>query len=138
MADVSAMVAGLETNLQTISGLRVIDKFEGNVPVPAAVVDVPEVIDFDEVFGRGHDRWEIPVVLLVSMASERAGRTKLYEYLNSSGSTSIKTAIEDDPTLGGAADTTRVIRAENIGHYIVSGIDYLGATFICEVIAAGV
>jgi hypothetical protein len=46
----------------------------------------------------------------------------------------VKAAIEGDPTLGGKADTVRVLRAETAA-MTVGGADYLAATFETEVIA---
>jgi hypothetical protein len=55
--------------------------------------------------------------------------------LASSGGSSVKAAIEGDPTLGGAAMSARVVSATDYGEYEVSqGTVYLGVTFNIEVI----
>ena len=60
---------------------------------------------------------------------------KLNGFLNSSGATSIKQAIETDKTLSGSAQTVRVSEAREYGVYNANNIDYLGVEFTVEVIA---
>jgi len=59
----------------------------------------------------------------------------LDSYLASSGSSSIKAQVESDQTLGGSAQSCRVVEADNYGVYTVNNIDYLGVEFGVEVIA---
>jgi hypothetical protein len=135
MSDLSTIVAAIETNLASITGLRTFDVFQGQVPTPAAVIELPDRIDYDQTFASATDGWTINVVVLVSRASERGGRKKLIDYLDGAGATSVKTAIESDVTLGGAAKTTMVREAKQIGRYTIDGVEYLGATFVCLVYA---
>jgi hypothetical protein len=60
----------------------------------------------------------------VQRFSERAGQDKLDAYLAGSGSSSIKTAIEGDRTLGGTVNTLRVTGAE-AGTYDSQGVTFL-------------
>lgn len=133
-AALASIMAGLEARLATITGLRTFEYPPASVPVPAALVGFPESIEYDTTMARGADRWSIPILVLVSRASERTARTRLGQYLDSTGATSIKTAIEADKTLGGVVHTTRVVRASTIGSYIVNDVDYVGATFIADVV----
>lgn len=134
MGTLSAIRDGLKTRLATITGLRAYDTIPDDINIPAAIVGVPESIEFDTTYGRGADRYTIPVRVYASLASERAGQDKLDGYLAASGSGSVKAAIEGDPTLGGAAHTTRVTQARGYGVYEIAGVSYLGVEFICEVI----
>ena len=56
-------------------------------------------------------------------------------YLASSGASSVKAKVESDVTLGGVAQSTRVVEADNYGVYTINNIDYLGVEFTVEVIA---
>lgn len=134
MADLEAIHDGLETRLATISGLRVcsVDR----VSVPAAVVGEVE-IDFDQSMGRGLDAMEWKIRVYASSASDRAGLTKLNSFLAGSGALSVKAAIEGDRTLGGAAQTLRVVRVGGYGVYEVAGQQYMGAEFTVAVWASG-
>lgn len=134
MASLSSIRDGLKTRLETVTGLRAYDTIPDDINIPAGIVGAPESIEFDTTYGRGVDRYTIPIRVYASQASERAGQDKLDGYLAGSGATSIKAAIEGDPTLGGAAHTTRVTQAKGYGVYEVAGVQYLGVEFLCEVI----
>ena len=47
----------------------------------------------------------------------------------------MKAKVESDITLGGVAQSVRVVEADNYGVYTINNIDYLGVEFMIEVIA---
>lgn len=125
----------IEARLQTITGLRVFEYPPDNVPVPAAFVQWPSVIDWDMVYGRGKDRYTIPVRVLVARTSERTARNRLGAFLDASGTSSVKAAIEGaGGNLGGTVDSVRVTQASNIGQFIVGDVAYWGADFTLDII----
>ena len=65
----------------------------------------------------------------------RKSVTTLDSFLASTGSNSVKVAVESDITLGGVAQSVRVVEADNYGVYTINNIDYLGVEFTIEVIA---
>jgi hypothetical protein len=65
--------------------------------------------------------------------SERNGQERLDGLLASSGSTSIKAAVEVDKTLGGAVQTLRVVSASP-GTITSANIDYLSYQYSVELI----
>jgi hypothetical protein len=132
--DVNGIMDGLGTRLATIAGLRVYDYPAEVAAPPAAIVGLPTAVDYDWTKGRGSDRVVVPVVVLVGKVSDRASRDALSLYAAGSGSKSVKTAIEADVDLGNAAQTCRV-QTTRIEVVTLNGIDYLGATFDCEVIS---
>lgn len=132
-ANVSGIMAGLATRVDTITGLRVYAYPADAVSVPAAVIAFPDEVTYDDTMARGADRVTIPVHVLVGKVSDRASAAKLNAYLAGSGASSIKAAIEADKTLSGAADTTRVTEATVTG-VTVGGVELLSATFLVEVI----
>lgn len=133
MADLAAIRDGLKTRLQTITGLRAFDTVPDQVAPPAAIIGVGP-IDYDTTFSRGADRYTMLCRVYVGRSSERTAQDKLDGYLSGTGTNSIKAAIEGDPTLGGAVDTSRVTRASGYGVYEVAGVPYLGAEFEIDVI----
>ena len=136
MATLTSIRAGIKTRLETISGLSAHDYIPNFFEPPMALVAPPEIIDYDVTMSRGADRYEIPVILYVTQIDAETSQDALDEYLASTGSTSVKAAIEGDGTLGGAAMDTRVISAGDYGGYEISqGTTYLGVTFTVEVIA---
>jgi len=135
MAGIATIRDELRLALDAIDGLRVQDVVVDSIAPPVAVIGFPDRIEFDVTMRRGADRLLIPVRLYVGRASDRAAQDKLDAYLAPSGVFSIKAAIEDDPTLGGACQTLRVTEASGYGVYDVAGIPYLGVQFVVEVIA---
>ncbi len=105
------------------------------VSVPAAIVQLPRSIDFDLTYGRGGDTYTLPVLILVGAADDKASQVNLAAYLDPSGTTSIKAAIEADRSLRGVVQDAYVRQVSGIGIYTVGAVDYLGATFEVEVIA---
>lgn len=133
MATLTGIIDGLEVRLATISGLRTYEYPADTISPPAAIVSLPETVAYDTVMARGADMWNMSVVVFVAKATDRAWRTKMATYLDGTGANSVKTAIEGDVTLGGAADTTRVISATP-GIFTIGGVECWGATFDVEVI----
>jgi hypothetical protein len=103
---------GLKTRLQTITGLRVYDLIPETPTPPCAVVGQLD-FTFDIDNARGLDQANVDIYVIVQRFSDRAGQDKLDAYLAGSGSSSIKTAIEGDRTLGGTVNTLRVTGAES-------------------------
>lgn len=128
--DLNAVMDALGVRLATISGLRVLDYPPDQANPPQAIVSLPETVEYDTVAGRGADRVVIPVTVLVGKVSDRTARDTLARYVSGEGAESIKTAV--DGNLGGSAHTARVTGA-TINVVTIGAIEYLGASFDCEV-----
>ncbi len=123
----STVRANLKTALQSVSGLRVLDTIpdSANIPTQGALAVVGMLdLNFDFTLNRGFDSASCSVLVIVGRMSESAAQNRLDSYLQSSGSSSIKAAIEADKTLGGAVQTLRVTSATS-GTITVANIDYL-------------
>lgn len=131
--NVSGVMDGLGVRLATITGLRVFDFVPDSVSPPAAVVSLPEFIEYDTVMARGADRATYEVVVLVGKASDRNARDRLAAYLAGTGASSVKTAIEAEDTLGGVADSSRVTEAR-VSVITIAAQDFLAATFLVDVV----
>jgi len=117
----------MKTALQAVSGLRVLDTLpdSANIPTNGALAVVGMLdMTYDFTLNRGFDSATLSVLVIVGRMSESAAQDRLDGYLQSSGATSIKTAIEADKTLGGAVQTLRVTQAVS-GTITVANIDYL-------------
>ena len=126
----------LKTALQSISGLRVFDYVPDstNIPTNNAFAIVGQLnINYDFTLNRGFDSATCQVIVVVGRMSERNGQERLDGLLASSGSTSIKTAIEADKTLSGAVQTLRVVSASP-GTITSANIDYLSYQYSVELI----
>ncbi len=125
--NLAAVYSGLAADLATVTGLRVSDHIPPTVEVPAAFPDAA-VVEFDDTFDDNYTA-TIPVVLLASTADVRSGKAKLDELVPL-----VRTAISH--TLGGAAQSTRSVRAERYGDlFEVGGLAYIGCVLIVEVMA---
>jgi hypothetical protein len=127
------MRAGLAANLATISGLRSTVDIPDNPNPPVAVIGLSNV-RYDQAFQRGLVEYNFLVSVIASRASDRWAQKRLDDY-TSTGSSSIKAAIESDKTLGGSAYDVRVTEMSNIGAVSLGEVSYLAADFAVTVYA---
>lgn len=133
MADVQALVDGLVTRIQTISGLRATAYIPGQVTPPMAIIGLQDAREI--AIGSNKLRWLFTVRTYVSPADPRMGQNALNDYLVI-GTTSVRDAIMGDRTLGGVADTTLCkTPVANYGVYEHQGAKFWGFETPVEVIA---
>jgi hypothetical protein len=131
--DLNAVMDAIGARLVGVTGLRVYDYAADAANPPAAIVGMPETVEYDAAMGRGADRMVIPVTVLVGKVSDRAARDQLAQYVSGTGASSIKAAIETgNSDLGGTAQTVRVTGAR-LEVVTIQAVEYLGATFDVEV-----
>jgi hypothetical protein len=70
------------------------------------------------------------VQVIVGRVSERSGQNSIDAYISSTGTKSIKLAIESNKTLGGKAFDLRVTDMRNYGELLVGEVNYLSAEFV--------
>lgn len=132
MALVSDLRIGISNNLATISGLRTSPTLPDNPNPPIALI-TPISVSYDDVFKRGMQTYTFVVSVIVGRADERTAQNKLDAFVSSTGSSSIKLAVESDKTLGGKAFDTRVTEMRNYGQLTIGDVIYLSAeyTILC-------
>ena len=136
MALLTSIRDGLKANLETIAGLTAYEYVPDFIDPPIALVAPLNTLNYDSTMARGADTYEIPVIVYISRIDAQTAQDEVDGYLASTGATSVKAAIESDPTLGGAAMSVRVISASDYGEYeVTQGTSFLGVTFNVEVIA---
>lgn len=131
LADVMDEVAD---QLGAIGGLRAYPYPVSTISPPAAIVSYPETYTYDETYGRGMDRLTLPVVVLVSLASDRAARDQLGQYVDGAGAKSVKQAVESGTYE--AFDTARV-QSVVFDAVTISAVEYLAATFSIDIAGEG-
>jgi hypothetical protein len=94
---VAGVRAWLVTRLQTIDGLRAFPVIPDDLPAPCAYLEL-QGVTWDESFDRGVDNYVFHVTVVTSISSWMQGQTSLDAYVEPSGPTSIKEAIEADET----------------------------------------
>jgi hypothetical protein len=130
---ISLLRQGLATNLQTISGLRVVDTLPDLVNPPMAMIGLTKV-NYNQQNQRSMAEYTFQVTVVVGRVSERTAQASL-DVLVAPGSGSIKYAIESDRTLGGNAYEVFVPELSAYGAVSINGIDYLSAEFSVQVYA---
>jgi len=125
---IDAIRSGLATNLATISGLRTAAEIPDNPSPPIAVVQLRS-IDYDQAFQKGLAVYTFVVTVIVGRSAEREAQRRLNDYSDNTGSSSVKTAIQSDRTLGGSAFDCRVVSLDNIGSLQLNDAAYLAAEF---------
>ncbi len=128
MSSVAELREGIATNLRTISGLRAVATVPDN-PTPPIAIIYPQNIEYDETFNRGLQTYTFRVVVVVGRVDERSAQNRLDSFVASTGSNSVKLAIESDKTLNGKAFDTRVTTMTNYGSIDISEVVYLSAEF---------
>ena len=108
MATLAQLRSGLQARLNTISGLRTYAYMAPKPEPPAACVNSGEHA-YDATF-EGEWTPQFEVWVFVHPADLVRAQQKLDAYLAPSGATSIPAAIHADPSLGGVADSCRVLR----------------------------
>jgi hypothetical protein len=132
MATISALRQGIATNLATINGLRVSPTML-DAPRPPVAMVYPDTVEYDLNANRGADTFTFIVYVLVGRADDRTAQNRLDAYVVGDGS--VKAAIESDRTLGGAANTLRVVSMENYQQVSIGDTVYLAVEFMVEVVA---
>ena len=125
--------AGLARNIATISGLRVAAEIPDNPSPPIAVIALNNV-SYDLDFNRGMTLYNFTVTLIVGRVAERDAQRKL-DAFSGNGERSIKTAVQVDRQLGGAAFDVRLSEMSTLGSLQLGENTYLAADFLVQVYA---
>lgn len=132
--DIGDIRDGIATNLATISGLRTSAELIDNPSPPVALVNL-DSIEYDQAYQRGLNLLTFTVTLIVGRAAERTAQRKLDDYMQLTGSQSVKVAVESDRTLSGACQDLRVTTAGSVGSIQINDQTYLAAEFTVTVYA---
>lgn len=136
MASVTAVLDAVAAKVATVSGLRVFSFAPDAIVPPTAVVEI-ERVEYDSNFVRGCDEMTVRISVFVSRADDRVGLAKLKSFMGGSGASSIKTAIEADPTLGGVVETLNVDSVDAIGARQVGDTWYFACDYNLRVWTRG-
>jgi hypothetical protein len=133
MATISELRQGLATNLQTISGLRVVDTLPDLVNPPMAMIGLTKVA-YNQQNQRSMAEYTFQVTVVLGRVSERTAQRDM-DVLVAPGQGSVKYAIESNRTLSGKAYDVFVPELSAIGAVSINGIDYFSAEFSVQVFA---
>jgi hypothetical protein len=102
---------------------------------PAAVVGWPDEINYDLAMGRGAWSVKFPLLIVVGKSDVRSARDAISGYLDSSGPSSVRTAL-DRGSAHSAYDSVLVLPS-HVGPVTIAGIEYLAALWDVEVVGGG-
>lgn len=125
---ISSIRDGIANNLASITGLRSSSTLPENPNPPIAVIS-PQTISYDTAMGRGLDTYNFTITVIVGRADGRSAQDKLDAFCSSTGSSSIKLAVESDRKLGGECKDLRVTAMNSYGALPVGDVQYLAAEF---------
>jgi hypothetical protein len=128
MASISTIRTNLAARLATITGLRTAATMPDSPNPPIAVV-TPVSVTFDTAFQRGMNTYSFNVMVIVGRVDERTAQNNLDAYVSSTGTSSIKLAIEGDKSLAGAVFDTRVVEMRTYGAVSIGEVTYIAAEF---------
>ena len=133
--NLDAVAGELAAALKTITGLRVPAWGVETIQPPAAVIALPERINYDATYGRGSDRIpDLAVVVLVGKPDQRTARKTIAAYADGSGTKSVKAKLEAYTYT--TCDSVTVVWAEfDTARY--AGTDYLAAIFHLDITGKG-
>ncbi|NUO56027.1 MAG: hypothetical protein HOV78_05150 [Hamadaea sp.] len=136
--NLDAVMDEVAGKLEPVPGLRVTANPADKVYPPHAVVSLPE-ITFDEMYGRGGDRFTLPVVLAVGKVIDRAARKKLAPYVAGTGPKSLKQALEGTDAAPQEYESCDSLRVQSISFdtYAWGAIEYLVAIFTLDIAGDG-
>ncbi len=128
---IAAIRSGLGDNLSTISGLRVAETIPDNPSPPIAVIAL-ENVSYDGAFDGGLVVYNFTISVIVGRVAERVAQARLDTYI-STGSGSLKAAVESQKSLGGSAYDVKVTEMTNVGAVQLGDATYLACDFAVAV-----
>ena len=128
----AAVMGELADRLDTVPGLNVYQGWPSRVVPPAAIVVYPTRIEFDQTYHtplkRGPDKYELPVVVVVSRMPDEKALPDLDGYASGSGARSVKAVLESGVYTTFEPETLHVGDAD-FDVYRFAGVDYLAVVF---------
>lgn len=135
--DIYAVRDEIATTLKTITGLRAYAFAPGQVAAPAALPGWPDRLEYVQTYGRGQTHCpDLPVLLVVGKASERAAAISLGKYVAETGAQSVPAKLE---ARAGSWTTCDTVTVSWVGFPAASvgGVDYLAAEFHLDITGKG-
>jgi len=123
----------LAARLGVVPGLRA---YEWPIPAavpPAALVYYPKTVE-SETYQRGKESYTLDVVVLVGIPDDRGTRQPMSDYLQPTGPTSIREALE---TGHPASFDVINIQETAAGVYTLAGTEYQAIIFTCKISGSG-
>lgn len=125
----------ITTRLETIPKLNGFPFWVKKVPVPGFTVGLPELINYDQTYGRGLDKITLPIVVLVGLVSSEQSARDVMAYTDGSGPRSFKAVLNSVDDWESCDDVIVTEAAPDT--YSSGGVLLLGAEFKVDVFGRG-
>ena len=123
---------GLATQLK-VGSLYTHSTWPGIPTKPCVIVQRCEP-EFDQTLGPSTVvRYSVELAVLCLATALIDAQVELDTYLSPTGTASLHAAIQADPTLGGVADSSWIVRVRDAGEMSANGQDVIGAIVDAEV-----
>lgn len=133
MPSVNDIREALKANLDTIPGVQWTAYRLSNATPPCGFVWIGP-ISYDTVMQRGGDELTMMVTVYVALVSDIGAAKKFGTLIETTGTNSVKTAVESDRSLGGLCDDLRVTEFSGEQVYGLEGKGaVLGGDFTVQV-----
>jgi len=90
-------------------------------PTPPAIHVFPDEITYDAAMARGLDTWQLKIQAYVGFTTDIGAQKRLDALLAKTGTSSIKTLVESDRTLGNVVQDARVVDCTGYRLYGATG-----------------
>lgn len=138
--NLTAVMDQVADALRTVTGFKFVHAFPPpSVVPPVGIVSYPEKIEYDQTHGRGMDRIRnLPVVVVVGKATDRAARDRVAAWSTPVGEGSIKQGLESAFERGAlpAIQYLSVLSCD-FDVVTIAGVDYLAAMFAVDIAGSG-
>jgi hypothetical protein len=142
VADLTALRVGLKTNLQSLIAANptlTVSAYVMNNPTPPVVWVRPALdilIDYHLAMKNGYEAWHLLVQAWAGAIDDVSAQQTADAYLASTGTSSVKTAIESDRTLGGACNDLFIHECRGYAEFSrPDGVSLVGAEWDIEIVA---
>lgn len=129
---ITQLADGLKARLATIPNLRTFSSQPDNITPPIGY-PVLDQVEYHGAFGGGDVLSTWSIVVIVGRYTDSRAFASLDGFLSYDGATSIRLAIEGDPTLGGVAKTLVLNSGASIQPETQADEQFLMVTFNCKV-----
>tara|TARA_Y100000310_G_scaffold276879_1_gene294336 strand:+ start:6537 stop:6956 length:420 start_codon:yes stop_codon:yes gene_type:complete len=126
-----AIGTGLKVNLANISSLKAIfapNEVPDTIPrLPCAVI-LPGPTEYDRTFAGAFDV-VMRVIILITKQQQPKAMAKILDYIDPTGSESVRKVVNDEPTLDSSCDDSQVVTSTGVGFMVWNGTPYLSVEF---------
>lgn len=135
--NIQDVIDEIGAKLGSVPQLRVYPYNVDKVTAPAAIVGLPDTVNYDTTYGRGTDALTIPMWVMVGRANAKAAGAQLAAYLDGSGDRSVKAAVDSSDTITySSCDEVTVTTAEPLA-VTSGGVELLAVEFTVQVEGRG-